>query len=67
MKELISLLFYVDSNDFKDEFHSKPYLKYVYKPPSSGPKRSKNINFLKAVNWSLTDHLYGLDPLKRRN
>jgi hypothetical protein len=46
---------------------SKPYPKYEYQPEKSGPKKAEKESFLKAINGSNSDHLYGLNPLGKKN
>jgi hypothetical protein len=48
------------------DFTLKPYLKYQYQLPLKGPKSMEKDAFLKAINRSLTNYLYGLNPLNKR-
>jgi hypothetical protein len=57
----------VDSDDFGEEIYSKLYLKYVYKSPKIGLKIDRKEAFFKAINGALTEYLYGLNLLNRRN
>jgi hypothetical protein len=70
IEDLVDLLFQVDNNDFRANFMSKdikPYPKYQYQPPSKGTKVIEKEAFLKSINRSLSEHLYTLYPLKKRN
>jgi hypothetical protein len=57
----------VDSDDFREEIYSKPYLKYVYEFSKIGPKIDRKEAFFKTINGASTEHLYGLNLLNRRN
>jgi hypothetical protein len=48
------------------DFISKPYLKYQYQRGSKGLKSTEKEAFLKAINGSLSDYLYSLNPLRKR-
>jgi hypothetical protein len=63
---LVNLLFQVKNNDFGEEITSKPYSKYVYKIAKTGPKTTEKEAFLKAIDGDSFDHLYGLNPLKKK-
>jgi hypothetical protein len=61
MKDLVDLLFQVNSDDFGEDISSKPYPKYEYQLVSKGPKRGGKEAFLRSLNEGL-DHLYDLNP-----
>jgi len=65
IKDLVDLLFQVDSDDFGEDIGSKPYLKYEYQSVSKGPKRASQKAFLEAISGSI-DHLYDLHPLRKK-
>jgi hypothetical protein len=65
IEDLVNLLFQVDNDDFGEDIALKPYPKYKYQSLSTGPKMDKKEVFLKAINGSLTDHLYALHPLEK--
>jgi hypothetical protein len=64
IEDLIDLLFQVDTDDFGADFTSKPYPKYQYQTRSKGPKSAEKEAFLKTINGSHLNHLYGINPLK---
>ena len=62
----MNLLFQVDSDDFGEDITLKPYLKYKYQEFSKGPKKEGKEAFLKAINGSNIDHIFGLNLLKKK-
>jgi hypothetical protein len=56
----------VNNDNFEEKIALKPYLKYVYQPVLKGLKLVKKEAFLKAINGVSLDHLYGLNPLKKK-
>jgi hypothetical protein len=67
MEDLIDLLFQIDNDKFRVDFTLKPYPKYQYQPPLKRAKNFRKKDFLKAINRSPLNHLYGLNPLGKRN
>ena len=66
VEDLVNLLFQVDSDDFGEAIDSKPYPKYIYQPVSKGPKSTRKKAFLEAINRMDSDHIYGLNPSKKK-
>ena len=66
VEELVELLFQVKNDDFGEEITSKPYSKYVYQPVSKGPKSEKKEAFFEESNKDFSDHLYRLNPLRKK-
>ena len=65
IEDLVDLLFQVDSDNFGKEITSKPYPKYQYQSVSVGRPLTEKTAFLKAINGSNSDHICGLNPLKK--
>jgi hypothetical protein len=57
----------VKNDDFGEDIVSKPYPEYKYQSVLKGPKIREKGAFLKAINRSNLDHLYGLNPLEKRS
>jgi hypothetical protein len=57
----------VNNNDFGEDITSKLYLKYHYKAVSKGLKSVKKEAFSEIINGSFSDHLYNLNPLRKKN
>jgi hypothetical protein len=56
----------VKNNDFSEDIMSKPYPKYKYQSVSKGPKPAEKEVFLKAINRFNSEHLYIINPFKKR-
>ena len=67
VEELVNLLFQVNSDDFGEEITSKPYPKYEYEEVSVGRPSTDISAFLEAIDGSISDHIYGLNPLGKKS
>ena len=56
----------MDSDDFNKDIALKPYLKYKYQEVSIKRLFIEKTAFLEAINGSRSDHIYGLNPLKKK-
>ena len=56
----------MDSDDFDEDITLKPYLKYKYQKVSTKRPLTEKIAFLKTINGSKSDYVYGLNPLKEK-
>jgi hypothetical protein len=54
------------NNDFSEDIILKPYLKYKYQSVLKGPKPIVKEVFLKAINGFNSEHLYFINPFKKR-
>jgi hypothetical protein len=56
----------MNNDDFGVAFTSKPYSKYKYQAVLKGPKTAEKEPFLKAISRSNLNHLYRLNPFKKK-